>query len=241
MRGMVSELGDAFDLRSRRRAVGGIALILTVQYLIAEAVTASAWTRVPYSYAANYISDLGVQACYELPERSVCSPWHLVMNTGFVVQGVLAIIALLCLAGLIAGRRRWVPVTIGVVHAVGLVMVGLSPGSVAENLSNDTTRTVIHSVGALMAIAGGNLLVIAVGATLLDRARVFGIVSMGFGALGFIPLALNGPLLTVFGVGGVERLMVYPFIVWMIGTGVAIMIVRGRQLRAAPPRPASAR
>ena len=220
-----------FDLRPRGRVVGAVALILSLQYLVAEAVTALGWTRVPYSYAANYISDLGVPECFELTDRTVCSPWHVVMNIGFVAQGLLMVVALLSLGGLLSGIARWLVTGIGALHAVGITMVGLFPGSVAESLGGDETRMLLHSIGALLAIAGGNLLAIATGVAVIRRARGVGIASIGAGVLGLLPLPLTSVLLGTLGVGGVERLMVYPFIFWMIGLGVALLVARRRHMR----------
>lgn len=215
----------ARDLASPRRIVGALALALSVQYLVAEAIAAAGWVRTPYSYRSNYISDLGVPECFDLPDRVVCSPLHVVMNVSFVAQGILAAIAIVCLSGLVSARVRWIPVLFGALHAIGIVMVGLFPGSIAEDLGGDANRMLLHSIGALLAIGGGNAFAIAVGATMFARTRVYGVISILVGAIGLSPLVLQPLLIGALGVGGVERLMVYPFILWMIGTGVTAATV----------------
>ena len=56
-----------------------------------------------YSYAHNYVSDLGVPVCGTIFDgRSVCSPLHALMNGDFVLQGVLFFAAALAAARLVS-------------------------------------------------------------------------------------------------------------------------------------------
>ena len=57
---------------------------LCVQFFVAEQIARLGWT-LPYSFARNYISDLGATVCTSL----VCSPRHALMNASFVLQGLL--------------------------------------------------------------------------------------------------------------------------------------------------------
>lgn len=97
---------DGAVSRSIARTVGSAALIIAaVQYVVAEAVTASAWANPQYSYSNNFISDLGVPSCGGvLQGRTICSPLYAVMNIGFVVQGVLFVVAAVLLFRLLPGR-----------------------------------------------------------------------------------------------------------------------------------------
>ena len=52
-----------------------VLLLNAVQWVVSEAVAAAAWTSPPYSYATNYISDLGVPECgTHYQGRTICSP-----------------------------------------------------------------------------------------------------------------------------------------------------------------------
>ena len=75
-----------------------------VIYLAAEAIAAAAWKSPTYSYADNWISDLGSATAGVFQGRELNSPLHVVMNTGFIVQGLLFGIATLLLSRTISGR-----------------------------------------------------------------------------------------------------------------------------------------
>lgn len=80
----------AHDRRSALRTAATAGFVVAgLQYLVIETATASAWTSPAYSYATNFVSDLGVPARGTFEGRAIDSPLHAVMNTGFVIQGVL--------------------------------------------------------------------------------------------------------------------------------------------------------
>ncbi|WP_413317820.1 DUF998 domain-containing protein [Agrococcus sp. 1P02AA] len=216
-------------MRTRaRRLAGGIMLLLTAQYFVAELVAAAAWSRVPYSFVANYISDLGVPECEVLPERVVCSPAHAVMNTGFVLQGVLLLGATWLLARELARGWRWVVGILGHVFALGIVIVGLFPGSIAEELGGDPVRSAMHGLGALLAIGGGALLVTATSiALLLAGRRLVGAVIGALAAADWlgIVLFLQHDVATI---GATERLAVWPTTIAFVVLGVATLVLRAR-------------
>ena len=64
-------------------------------YVGTEAIAASAFPG--YSYSANYISDLGVPDVAEFQGRAIDSPLSAVMNAGFILQGVLYLVAAVAL------------------------------------------------------------------------------------------------------------------------------------------------
>lgn len=215
-----------------RRAVrGGIALVATLQYLLAETVTAMAWPS-GYSYADNFISDLGVPECLVL-DRVVCSPQWLVMDAAFVVQGLIAIVAIVSLSWLLPRGWRIASVALGVAHAVGIAMVGVFPGSVAEEIGGDPVRMQLHGIGALLAIVGGNLWALVSGLALARAWRGWGLTSIGLGALGIAAAVAAGWTDLGLGPGGIERVAVYPIIAWLILTGFAVLVARRGAFEAA--------
>lgn len=211
-------------------------LIMTAQYFVAEVVTAAAWTRVPYNFVAHYISDLGVPECEALPERIVCSPAHGVMNSGFVLQGVLLIGATWLLARELPRGWRWVVGILGHVFAVGTAIVGLFPGSIAEELGGDPARSAMHGLGALLAIGGGALLVTTTSIALLlaERRRVGAIIGVLAAAdwLGIV-LFLQHDAATI---GATERLAVWPTTIAFVVLGIAALVLRSRAESDATPR-----
>jgi len=214
--------------RPPRTRVGAVLLVLgTVQFLVAHLVVQSAWP-VPYSWAGDYISDLGAVTC----APDVCSPWHAVMNTAFVLQGLLLIAGTLLTAGAwmeSAGRRVWQ----GLVVAAGVswVVVGLVP--------EDVDRT-LHAAGALPGFIVSNAALLVAGASTSTRpypaARRAATLLGAVGVAGFVLLAAatwwpDGPV----GVGAAERAVVFPLQVWAVVAGVALSR-RARPLpRPSPP------
>lgn len=196
--------------------VGAVLLCLgTVQFFVAHAVVQAAWPT-PYSGAENYISDLGAVRCGDV----VCSPLHAVMNTAFVLQGVLLAAGTVLTAGAWpAGPGRWVWQGLVAVSGVSWVVVGLVPEDVDGTL---------HAAGALPGFVASNvaLLVAATSAATRTRpvCRAAAGVLGGAGVAGLVLLAVatahpDGPV----GVGAAERLVVFPLQVWALVVGVALL------------------
>jgi hypothetical membrane protein len=84
----------------------------------------------PYSLVDNTISDLGATACtdiaYPRGPVPVCSPWHALVNAGFVASGLLLVVGALAARRLLPRRR------LSNVAVVGWAVGGLS--SVATGL-----------------------------------------------------------------------------------------------------------
>ncbi|YAL81886.1 DUF998 domain-containing protein [Dermacoccaceae bacterium W4C1] len=215
----------------RRLLIGGVLLLLTMQYLIAEQVTAAAWSNPAYSFGRNYISDLGVPECVKASDRGVCSPDHALMNGAFVTQGLIVLAAAAVLTGLLGRGWRQAVRALALVYGVGMIIVGSFPGSYAENLTGDATRTTLHSIGALLAILGGNLLILAVGAGVRHTSPRLGVLSLVLGVVGIGAGFASRTTTLGLGVGGIERLAVYPFILWFIVAGALLV----RTSRSATP------
>lgn len=192
---------------SGRRRVIGLAAVLwslaTLTYFGAEAYAAAA---IPgYSYAADYISVLGVPSA---------SPHAALVNAAFFVQGVLFFAAaVLVVVGLRARGALWF-ITFAAAHAVGNVLVGAVPSAPGGGPP-------AHAVGATLAIAGGNAAVLA-GAALIRRSggsKGYRNISIVLAVVGLLCLlAISAPALhTVVPVGVWERISVYTVLVWQLG------------------------
>ncbi|WP_233518140.1 DUF998 domain-containing protein [Streptomyces corynorhini] len=200
-------------------------------YLSAEAVTAAAYPG--YSYATNYISDLGVPGVGSFQGRAVDSPLHAVMNTAFVLHGVLFVTAAVLVArGAAVGAagprlRRWF-VGLAIVHGVGILLVGVFHGSQANA---DNGLMVLHVLGAGMAIVGGNAAVILAGAAFLRSPahRLFGSVSVALGVIGLVSLVMlqvdsSSTAVDLLSDGVWERGAVYTIQVWEVTAAVATLM-----------------
>lgn len=212
-------------LKQHRLKIGGIAGILGIQYFVAEFIAASAWTT-SYSWSRNYISDLGVPECLNAGQldRVVCSPLHNVMNASFITQAIIVAIVTICLIHILSKRWRYPVAFIATVYCIGLLLVGLFPGSVAENLGGDSTRMMLHGIGALMAIVGGNILVITAALSLRTKFPDYAIVSLLLGIIGLVASLLFAVQIDLgFGIGTVERIAVDPIVLWTILTGAVML------------------
>jgi hypothetical membrane protein len=155
-------------------------VIAGLQLVVVEAIVASAWVSPPYSYATNYISDLGVSGCpTNYGGRVICSPLAGLMNGAFVLEGVLFLLGALVLVSAAGGRRdfrgfwRWVFLGLAALHGVGSVLIGMFP---------ETSSSGLHVPGATLAIAGGDLAVLAAGLALRDG--IVGRVAIAIGIIG---------------------------------------------------------
>ena len=218
--------------RKKWLPLGAAVLVLNaVQWVVSEAVAAGAWTNPAYSYATNYISDLGVTDCgTTFQDRTICSPDHALMNTSFIVQGILFAAGVILLAvPLLAGRVRRVVIALAGAHAVGFLLVGLFHGS-ADGASYSLG---LHVGGASVAILCANTIVIMAGSLKsLRLPRAYRVFSIAVGVLGLLSEAGVGVSTSTAGI--FERGGVYSWLLWSVVTGVALLVRRAR-------RPAEAR
>ncbi|MFI9052400.1 DUF998 domain-containing protein [Streptomyces sp. NPDC053427] len=203
--------------------LGAVVLIVNVvQWVVGEAIAAAAWTDPPYSYAANYISDLGVPDCgTTFQDRAICSPDHQLMNTSFVVQGILFAAGLILLSRVLRRRARRVVVALALAHAVGFLLVGLFHGS----QDGADYGLALHMVGATVAILSANTAVIMSGRLRrsldIQLPSVYRLFSVTVGILGLLGVSLAGVSASTAGV--FERASVYSWLLWSVVTGVLIL------------------
>ncbi|VVB43774.1 hypothetical protein RHAL1_00896 [Beijerinckiaceae bacterium RH AL1] len=192
-----------------------------VVYVAGEALAAAAYTPA-YSYAENYISDLGVPACgIVFAGRAVCSPLHAVMNGDFVLQGVLFFVGGLAAARALSGVGRWPLAACAALNAIGISLVGLFP---------ETSGVAgVHGLGAFLAIVFGNAtgFVSAFAFRELRLPTAHRVASLALPVLGLAALAVliaareHGPLLVPDGVW--ERASVYTITAWEAVTAVFLL------------------
>lgn len=201
------------------RTVGLLWTLVPLWYLLCEAVAAAGFRG--YDYATFYISDLGVPDQAEFQGRALASGLPAVMNAGFIGTGVLFLLGVVLLAPRLRGWSGILFAMLGVVHAAGIVFVGLVPGSP----SNERLGfIVIHALGAVAAILGGNLAAIVSRWALPPTGLPRSVLLRGpiLGALGI----LSGILLTLHAGlpdGVWERGSVYAFLLWQMLLGISFL------------------
>ena len=217
-----------------------------VQYAVAQIVAAAAWTR-PYSLKNNYISDLGNTACglFHVPHGTpyyVCSPSYQVMNTSFIVFGVLTF------AGALLLRRVW---PVGRLSRWALVMWALSGlGKIVVGLVPENVNVGLHLLGALN-VPVGSIAILLLSLAVRRTGRTLSAVGVVVAAVGLFGSVLSAAgqyygssLYLGLGVGGAERLASYAGSLWMLAIGIGAISLgpalgaSGRRGRQAQPRPA---
>jgi len=190
-------------LHTDRRLAGILAFIGGVQCLIGIIIAEDLYPG--YSVSMNYLSDLGATC------RITCiveQPASIVFNSTLVLLGVFVIPA----AYFLYGSSRNLPVpSLLVLSAIGAIGVGVFP----------ETTGVVHTIVSLMVFLFGGLSAIA-SYHILELPINY--LSVGLGALTLLALILfsSGNYLGI-GPGGMERMVAYPALLWLVGFGAYLM------------------
>ncbi|MCU1527993.1 MAG: hypothetical protein JWP75_1756 [Frondihabitans sp.] len=218
-----------------------IAVFAALQWVVIEAVVAAAWTNPSYSYAVNYISDLGTTTCgANFGGRVLCSPLSPLMNTAFATQGILFAVAAILLSQVMTGRGRVFVVILGLLQAAGMVLVAIFHGQAG----GPSAGLMLHIGGAGVAILAANLIAIFVGlrSGRLGASLWYRILSVTLGAGGIVSELVQGAFPAIG--GALERGGVYSYLAWQAVTGIAIIVLTLRKknigMRTVAPEPVSA-
>ena len=187
-------------------------LVAALGYLTLEAIAAAGF-RPHYSYAHDFISDLGVTSTSRLAY---------LMNTAFCLQGTLFLLGAVLIVGAFGTQRAGLFLAFAAANAVGnIIVAAVHSGSVAHA---DGTIWV-HQTGALLAIVGGNAAIMA-GSAVVRRAGgppwyrgvSIGVATVGLLSFVLLLLRLQVAALNVVGPAVWERGSVYSIIVGQIFT-----------------------
>lgn len=196
-------------MKTENTKYGSYAFIIAgIYFLLAEFVSA-VYTGLPLFevYTQNTISALGVPGHI--------SPIDWLMNSGFIVLGVLLIIGFHM--GLSSRIKKWkaIEYALTFVTALGLFIIA------AIHAGNP-----IHQIGALMAIVGGGVLLMTA-AFALDTSKSYKIASFSLGLIAILFLVvmiifMGNPDLEIIEAVP-ERISVYALILWSFLTGVYLI------------------
>jgi hypothetical membrane protein len=207
--------------------VGAGCWLLTVAYFIVQPVVAAAW-QPPYDVTANTISDLGITGCGDFRQFDdrvlyACSPRHGLMNTVFVLVGLLTSAGALLTRALWPRRRlTTVGVAFVVLAGVGGILLGLAPADV--NLA-------AHGAGALLQVPGavGPLLLGVAAWSIRPGVAAFSLVCGVVGSAACLLFFSRSDL--GLGLGVMEHLAFDPLTVWTTALGAVLLgrllMVRG--------------
>ncbi|MFI6566066.1 DUF998 domain-containing protein [Streptomyces sp. NPDC050534] len=201
---------------------------------LAEFITAAAWQDPPYAPLHNWVSHLGLTGPAQTAFGQVAnSPLGAVMDTGWVIYGILLIVGAFLVFDPRKGTRPTVIVICAVLAGVGVSLVGIFQGS---NANVDNGLIAFHTVGAQSVMLAGNIMAIVVGSggVRIGLARSRSIASIALGIAGLIAFPLfMADVLTgwMWNVGMFERAVIYPIMI-----GHALL---GSSVAAAQRRPAT--
>lgn len=189
-----------------RSKVAGIVLILgSIYYMISEAISATFFNAsLTNTYLFHTISELGI------PNGN--SPLFWLMNSAFILIGLALIFGYFYKFKGFIIKNKIICSIFALITAFGVIIVGLIHGG------NPLTSG-YHTLGAIMAILGGNILLVLVSKSMdnFDNYQKITLILGIFGLIAFWILFFNveSIYMPIF-----ERLSVYTLIIWSFLTGV---------------------
>lgn len=192
----------------KSKIVGIVFLIGSLYYVIAEAISAFSFNdTLINTYLFHTISELGIP--------NVNSPLAFLMNSAFILIGLAYIFGNFYKFKEFLVKNKVIFYILTLIAAIGVIIVALI------HAGNPITAG-YHSLGAIMAILGGNLMLLVVSRS-MDKFGTYQKVTLILaiiGILAFLMMFFNmgSPYMPVF-----ERISVYPLTIWSFITGVYLL------------------
>lgn len=203
---VATEDGWAF-WRGREAAIGG-ALLVAVGFLTLLGIIVAESFYPGYNAGVQEISDLGAS---RPPNSVILEPSATIFNTTMLLAGAMVLLAAPLLHRVF--RARGLTAVLALL-GVGLLGVGVFDGSEAP----------MHGLFALLTFTMGGLAAVVAGRTFEGAFRYLSL------AVGLFVLGLLGSLIGLgmagivhpfapLGIGGIERLVAYPALLWLLAFG----------------------
>lgn len=161
-------------------------------------------TGYVYSVSNNFVSDLGANC------RTTCTavPSAYIFDTSIVILGILILVG----AYFLQRAFQWKPATVMIAFAgIGAMGVGLFP----------ETTGIFHSIFSLIVFLFAGLSAL-VTARFQRKPMFYFSIILGVVTLFALVLYIGGEYVGL-GPGGMERMVVYPVLVWAVGFGGHMM------------------
>jgi hypothetical membrane protein len=211
---------------SRSLSIAGAAAMLAAAQWILFVIVAE--TRYPgYSVQANFLSDLGA-TCHRGVDASSCivvAVPSLIWNTTLSLFGILTLVSAVFFFR--ATRRIAFSISLAVFGAGALIA-----GVVPETLLS------VHETASLISFIGGSVAALLGFRILKAPLNVF---SLALGVVALVAtfvVTFQGPFIRWndafgLGLGGIERMVVYPLMIWEIAFGAAVSVTATSQIVTA--------
>ena len=192
-----------------RSKVAGIVFIIgSLYYVLAEAISATFFNASLFNtYIFHTISELGI------PNGN--SPLFWLMNSAFILIGLMLIFGNFYKFKDYIIKNKIIFYIFTLITGIGVIIVGFIHGGNPFTLG-------YHMLGAMMAILGGNILLIIVSRSM----QVFAIyqkITLILGVLGLIVFWIMFFNMELSYMPVFERLSVYTMIIWSFLSGVYIL------------------
>lgn len=189
--------------------VAGIALIIgSLYYLLAEVISAAFFkASISNTYIFHTISELGI------PNGN--SPLFWLMNSAFILIGLTLLLGNFYKLKDLIIKNKSIFYIFTLITAFGVIIVGLVHGG------NPLTSG-YHTLGAVMAILGGNILLVLI-SRFMGEFGNYQKATLLLGIIGLIAFwvmffNIQSIYMPVF-----ERLSVYTLIIWSFITGIFLL------------------
>ena len=192
----------------KSKVCGYVLAIGSIYYLLAEAISAIFFKdSLINTYLFHTISELGIPG--------VNSPFSILMNSAFILMGLALIFTNFYGFKDFITKNKAIFYILTLVTGLGVIIVGLIHGGNPLTLS-------YHASGAVMAILGGNLMLMIISRSMDDFGKYQKFILV-LGIIGFIPFWIMFYNIESIYMPVFERLSVYTLIVWSFVTGVNLI------------------
>ena len=192
----------------KSKIVGIVFILGSLYYLVAEAISAFSFNDTLVStYLFHTISELGIP--------NINSPLSFLMNSAFIIIGLTFIFCNFYKFKDFIIKNKAVFYILTLIAAIGVIIVAFI------HAGNPVTDG-YHSLGAIMAILGGNILLIIISRS-MDKFEIYQKITLALGGIGLIAFWIM-----FFNMGSLympvfERLSVYTLIIWSFISGVNLL------------------
>jgi hypothetical membrane protein len=210
------------------KTAGSLAFVAAAQWVLLVIVAEARYPN--YTTNRNYLSDLGA-TCHRGLVVTPCvivSPSSFIWNTTLALMGLLSLVSAVLFYG--ATRNKGFSILFGV-WGLGALIAGAVPETLLS----------VHQLGSLAAFVGGSIAAMVAFRFLSSPLKYFSLVLGLLSFASLIPVTFSGPFyrwngIFGLGLGGIERMVVYPIVIWEIAFGAylmsgAISMSRGKEAK----------
>jgi len=197
------------------KTAGLLALLAAAQWVLMVIV---AETQYPnYVIQQHFLSDLGATCQRGLVPIAcvIVSPSSLIWDSTLALMGLLSLVSAVLFYA--ATRKRGFSILFGL-WGLGAFIAGVVPETLLS----------VHELASTLAFVGGSLAAIVAYRFLPSPLKYLSVVLGLLSFASLIVLIFEGPFyrwngIFGLGVGGIERMVVYPIIIWEIALGAYLM------------------